>query len=82
MQFVLLGEMNPLHKRFIPGGRLSYPPEKIACTKAFSSHRCQVEISGKFACDFSMYCNVSRGFLMRIPSKSERNDRFQPGKIP
>ena len=46
--------------------------------KACSSHRCEVNILWKLAFNFDTFVEVSRGeFFWKIPSKSERSDRFQ-----
>ena len=50
--------------------------------KRAESHRCEVNTLGTFACDFTTFLRfLKRIHFGKLPTESERRDRFQPGKI-
>ena len=60
MNFVLMGEWNPLNKLFTLGGRLFNPPKRKHVLKRAESHRFEVNTLGTFACNFSTFFKVSQ----------------------
>ena len=67
-------------------GRTFHTSKMIARVTACSSYRCEIEILGRLARDFSVFSlafsNVScRKFFRKSLASSERSDRFQPEKV-
>ena len=70
----------PLNKLFTLGGRLFNPSKGKHVLKRAESHRCEVNTSGIFACNFSVF--FLKGIHFRKPlTESERSDRFSLGKF-
>ena len=80
--FVHLGERNPPELVIHTRGKIFSSLKRIARGKVCPSHPCDVNIPRKLADDFSTFSKVSRSdFLRKSRAKSERIDRFRPGKI-
>ena len=93
--FVAITIFVRVHK-FCPLGRMESPlishsyqgetfpsPKRIALAKACPYHRCEANILGKLADDFSMLYKASQNdHFSKSLAKSEARDQNQSGKIP
>ena len=72
----------PLNKLFTLGRRRFNGQNESNVLKHAESHRCEVNASGTFACNFSTFLTfLKRTHFEKLPTESERSDRFWPGKF-